>query len=254
MNYKMKYLLVILIFALCCSACGHKSPLEKKMNSLSLDLKKKSSEVDSVQQIMSTFEKRDDSLFNAIKNGNLYPLPDSTVTIDYNLVMSDYNSFKERYKAYLTMNELPVKLPLSVIQNSKIIGFGKKLHPIFNKTVFHNGIDLPAQKGTPVFSTINGSATVSKSPREGNKVSILNDNKIKVVFSHLDSVYVKDKDVVKTGQLIGTVGSTGMSTGNHLHYSVLINDEPVNPLFFIFDSFSRNDLEFIFGKNNVSLD
>jgi murein DD-endopeptidase MepM/ murein hydrolase activator NlpD len=94
----------------------------------------------------------------------------------------------------------------------------------------HDGIDLAAPTGTDIYATGNG--TVVKAKREssyGNLVEINHGFGYRTVYAHLSKIFVKAGDSVKRGQVIGHVGSTGRSTGPHLHYEVRYRGTPVNP-------------------------
>ena len=80
------------------------------------------------------------------------------------------------------------------------------------------------------------------------------DENIKVVFAHLDTIYVNIGDDLVKGNIIGEVGNTWTSIKNHLHYELIINDEPVNPIFAAFDKFTEIELRLIFTQNRMSMD
>lgn len=108
-------------------------------------------------------------------------------------------------------------------------GFGKRIHPITNETSEHNGIDIKAPKGTEVISSMSGIVTDAGFDAEkGNYVIVERDN-VKTVYSQLDSYNVKKGDTVASRQVIGKVGSTGNSTGDHLHFEVMIDGEYCDP-------------------------
>lgn len=107
--------------------------------------------------------------------------------------------------------------------------FGKRVHPITNEVREHNGIDIVAPLGTPVVSAIDGKVTeVGFDNEKGNYIVVEKDN-IKTVYSQLASADVKEGDQISLSQPIGTVGSTGNSTGAHLHFSVIVDGEYQNP-------------------------
>jgi TonB family protein len=112
--------------------------------------------------------------------------------------------------------------------------FGKRINPFTKKEDFHTGVDIAAQKGAPVFSTAAGAVTASEfNEQAGNFITIDHGNGYSSSYHHLDSREVKAGDHVEQGQLIGKVGSTGVSTGPHLHFEIRLNDEPRNPFDFI---------------------
>lgn len=110
--------------------------------------------------------------------------------------------------------------------------FGYRTHPILGYQKLHRGIDFAAPTGTPVYAS--GDATVEfAGPRgaAGNFVSLLHDNGWRTTYMHLDSFApgLKAGDRVRQTQAIGAVGTTGRSTGPHLHYEIHIDGEPVDP-------------------------
>jgi len=113
-------------------------------------------------------------------------------------------------------------------------GFGKRLNPITKKEDFHPGIDIAAKEGTQVLSAAAGTVTASEfNEQDGNRIIIDHGNGYTSAYHHLDSRKVKVGDNVAQGQLIGTVGSTGVSMGPHLHFEIRYNGEPRNPFDFI---------------------
>lgn len=108
--------------------------------------------------------------------------------------------------------------------------FGMRNHPVTGVRKMHNGIDLAAPKGTPILSCQSGKVIISQySSSYGNYIVVDHGGGISTLYAHLDSRYANVGDSVKCGQQIGTMGSTGMSTGPHLHFEVRVNGEKVNP-------------------------
>lgn len=108
--------------------------------------------------------------------------------------------------------------------------FGMRIHPVTGMKKMHNGIDLASGKGTPIKSSQGGKVIISQySSSYGNYVVVDHGNGLSTLYAHLDKRYVSVGDSVKCGQEIGTMGSTGMSTGPHLHFEVRVNGEKVNP-------------------------
>ncbi len=108
--------------------------------------------------------------------------------------------------------------------------YGPRIHPILNTPQFHNGVDFAAPKGTKIFAAYDGkvvAATYSSSM--GNYVMIDHGSGLYTIYMHASKLYVSKGDVVVKGQHIAGVGSTGRSTGNHLHFSVRLNGEYVSP-------------------------
>lgn len=111
-----------------------------------------------------------------------------------------------------------------VANNYKITSdFGYRVHPIFGYNEYHDGIDIKASTGTPIRAAYSGKVTISKlSSSAGNYIVIYHGNNLYTEYMHCNERYVSVGDTVTAGQTIGTVGSTGWSTGAHLHFSVNI--------------------------------
>ncbi len=112
-------------------------------------------------------------------------------------------------------------------------GFGMRKHPILGYNVKHRGVDFAAPTGTPVFAAGNGKIEfIGTNGAYGKYIRIKHNNSYKTAYAHL-SGYKKgiSKSVrVNQGEIIGYVGSTGRSTGPHLHYEVIFNGKKINPM------------------------
>lgn len=110
-------------------------------------------------------------------------------------------------------------------------GFGMRFHPILGYSRMHQGVDFAAPTGTPIYAVTDG--VVSYAGRHGghgNFVKLAHSGGIGTGYAHMHSIAVYAGQRVRRGQVIGTVGSTGISTGPHLHYEVYKNGQTVNPL------------------------
>ncbi len=130
----------------------------------------------------------------------------------------------------------------SCIPNIKpIIGsitsaFGRRLHPVYNVTLFHSGIDFAASEGTRVHSTGDGVVSFSGYDKGyGQKVTINHGYGFKTVYAHLSKSLVRQGQRVNRGEIIALSGNTGVSTGPHLHYEVQKDNVQVNPTAYFFD-------------------
>ncbi len=110
-------------------------------------------------------------------------------------------------------------------------GFGMRFHPILGYSRMHAGVDFAASTGTPIYAVTDG--TVSFAGRHGghgNFVQLKHSGGIGTGYAHMSSIAVYAGQRVRRGQVIGYVGSTGLSTGPHLHYEVYRNGQTVNPM------------------------
>ena len=110
-------------------------------------------------------------------------------------------------------------------------GFGNRFHPILGYTRFHAGLDLAAAYGSPIVAAADGRVvSAGWSGGYGNLVRIAHVGGIQTMYGHMSRIVAAPGSMVRQGQLIGYVGSTGLSTGPHLHYEVLKDGRAVNPL------------------------
>lgn len=154
------------------------------------------------------------------------------------------------YAMYETYNQiggtsLKTELGSPFVGNKVYISsrFGYRLDPVNGEKSFHSGIDIPMAAGTPINATMSGLVkTGYDGAGFGNYVVITSENR-KTFYGHCKTLLVSDGQTVTKGQVIATVGSTGKSTGNHLHLEFEKNGKKLNPLFFI------ESEQFISGTN-----
>lgn len=113
--------------------------------------------------------------------------------------------------------------------------FGYRIHPVYGTQKFHSGVDLAAPAGTAIYAAASGVvAGAGYNSSMGNYVMINHGSGLYTVYMHASALYVSEGDVVAAGQTIAAVGSTGVSTGNHLHFSVRLNGNYVDPNDYIY--------------------
>lgn len=109
--------------------------------------------------------------------------------------------------------------------------FGTRIHPILRFARFHAGVDFGASWGSPIVATADGQVSAAGwAGGYGRQVRIWHGGGITTSYSHMSEIVASPGSFVRRGQLIGYVGSSGLSTGPHLHYEVLRDGTPVNPL------------------------
>jgi murein DD-endopeptidase MepM/ murein hydrolase activator NlpD len=137
-----------------------------------------------------------------------------------------------------TTVSIPSRMPLD--SGRLTSGYGMRTHPILGGRRGHNGIDIGAPTGTPIYAT--GDGLVSRANRSrtyGNVVYMEHGAEMQTRFAHMSRIAVVQGQRVKKGDVIGYVGSTGRSTGPHLHYEVRVSGRSVNPTRERTDPFNR---------------
>ncbi|MCX8021015.1 MAG: M23 family metallopeptidase [Chitinophagaceae bacterium] len=247
--------------------------------------------LESLKRQMRELEKRDNDVYRAIFEAN--PIPDTArskelemkmelakieMLKDYELAASitaTIQNLKSRIaaqkKSYdevelLVKNKeqmlahTPAIQPVSNKDLNRIAsGFGYRIDPIYKTVKFHAGLDFTAPQGTPVYATANGTVTIAGNTGNGygNHVIIDHGYGYETLYGHLVKVNVKEQEQVKRGQVIGWVGSTGKSTGPHLHYEVHKNGEKVDPIYFFYNDLTPEQFDYILKRAataNQSLD
>jgi len=123
--------------------------------------------------------------------------------------------------------------------------FGVRIHPFYKVLKMHTGMDFTAPSGTEVFATGNGQIVkVAQGQRGyGNLVMVDHGFGFKTLYAHLSSISVRAGQRVKRGDVVGRVGNTGMSMAPHLHYEVLKNEIPINPINFYFNDLTPEEYD-----------
>ena len=149
-------------------------------------------------------------------------------------VKSDRLNLLEVMLLQQTMQQrmLPDARPVNVGYNSS--SFGRRVDPFTGRTAFHEGLDFTAAVGTPIYAAAGGVVTVSEHmPDYGKIIKISHGSGLETRYAHASELLVKVGEVVKKGQVIAKVGSTGRSTGPHLHFEVRRDGAPLDPRKFL---------------------
>jgi murein DD-endopeptidase MepM/ murein hydrolase activator NlpD len=167
---------------------------------------------------------------NEIRNGIINNLKRELAEKEDNFIKIKDFIYKNNSLIAATPSIWPVKGFISS-------GFKWRTNPLTGKKEFHKGIDIAGPIGTSVKSTADGIVTRAENNPYGygNLIEIKHGFGFSTRYGHMNSYNVKLGQIVKRGQIIGTRGSTGRSTGPHLHYEVRISNKPVNPVNFILD-------------------
>lgn len=124
-------------------------------------------------------------------------------------------------------------------------GWGYRIHPIYKIRKFHYGMDFTAPTGTDIYSTGDGTIVSLKSSKRGlgNHIIIDHGYGYSTIYAHMSRFNVRQGQKVKRGDVIGFVGSTGLSTAPHLHYEVKLNGKNVDPANYYFNDLSPEEYE-----------
>ena len=257
------------------------SPNEKLLRIQNERLKDRYAQLDeqlqSLDQQMKELEKRDNNVYRSIFEAN--PIPDSARAKELedqkefatimgmsnnellNSITGTINNLNSRCKlqnaSYNEMDGLiknkeellshtPAIQPVSNKDLSRIAsGFGYRIDPVYKTIKMHAGLDFAAPQGTPIYATADGTVTTSGNSGNGygNHVIIRHGYGYETLYGHMVKVKARVGQVVKRGEVIGWVGSTGKSTGPHCHYEVHKNGNKIDPVYFFYNDLSPEQFD-----------
>ncbi|MBN8878636.1 MAG: M23 family peptidase [Chitinophagaceae bacterium] len=257
------------------------SPNEKLLRIQNERLKDRYAQLDeqlqSLDQQMKELEKRDNNVYRSIFEAN--PIPDSARAKELedqkefatimgmsnnellNSITGTINNLNSRIKvqnaSYNEMDGLiknkeellshtPAIQPVSNKDLSRIAsGFGYRIDPVYKTIKMHAGLDFAAPQGTPIYATADGTVTTSGNSGNGygNHVIIRHGYGYETLYGHMVKVKARVGQVVKRGEVIGWVGSTGKSTGPHCHYEVHKNGNKIDPVYFFYNDLSPEQFD-----------
>ncbi|MCC6371321.1 MAG: M23 family metallopeptidase [Bacteroidia bacterium] len=260
------------------------SPSEKKrdreIEALKLQYELLDKKFNQAENVLSDLEDRDDNIYRAIFESEPLPktiryggsggsdkysefdsydnaelLKASSERMD-RLMKQIYvqsKSFDEVVNLAKNKEKLIASIPAIIPINQKDLshagtsGFGWRTHPIYKTQEFHPGMDFSAEQGTPIYATGDGVVEVADNLAQGygNHVVINHGFGYQTLYGHMSRIAAKAGQKVSRGQLIGYVGSTGLSTAPHIHYEVIKNGQKVNPINFYYNDLSADQYQLL---------
>ena len=173
----------------------------------------------------------------AAMGGPFEPLPAADATPEAR-ADAQFRSLFLTWKKLDSLEHSAIAIPsIHPLEEAKLVissDFGPRTDPFNGRASFHPGVDLPGPVGTPIYATADGIVEhAGPDGGYGNMVELDHGKGIQTIYGHMSKVLVAANARVKRGQLIGLMGSTGRSTGSHLHYEVRIDGHAVNPMPFL---------------------
>ncbi len=169
----------------------------------------------------------------------------------------ELNKLAENKTEFLTC--IPAIQPISNKDLKRMAsGYGYRIHPVFKTHKFHSGMDFTAPVGTPIYATGNGTVITSESGAGyGLHVVINHGFGYQSLYGHMSKTKVRVGQKVKRGELIGYVGSSGISTAPHVHYEIIKNGNKINPINYFFNDLTEEEYQAIrelAGREGQSFD
>lgn len=260
--------------------------LEREVDQFKLQFEILNNKMDQLEKVAQNLEDRDDNIYRVIfeaepvsqemrqagiggndryeklkgyKNSDLFLQITKKMDQLSNQLYVQSVSYDEVFDMAKNMDQMraciPAIQPISDKYKKRISSFyGYRIHPIYKQKIFHDGLDFSAPTGTDVYAS--GDGIVEAASRSGygygNKIVIDHGYGYKTVYAHLSAFKVYKGQHVTRGQVIGSVGNSGLSTSPHLHYEVIRNDKKVNPIYYFFNNLSPEEYEEIISSANTS--
>ncbi|MFM2231470.1 MAG: hypothetical protein RJB31_171 [Bacteroidota bacterium] len=188
----------------------------------------------------------------------------NTLNTIYNRITNQELSYKEIEKMIKNKEKLlastPAIQPLSNRDLNRLSsGFGYRIDPVYKTVKFHPGLDFSAPQGTPIYATAEGTVQTAGNLGNGygNHVVIQHGYSYSTLYGHMSRIKAKKGQKVKRGEVIGYVGSTGKSTGSHLHYEVFKGRKRLDPIYFFYNDLTPEQYQQILklaASRNQSFD
>ncbi len=244
-----------------------------------------------MEQKLRELEKRDNDVYRSVFEAN--PIPDSaraksleqkkelqeiarmanseiaagllsTLNTLYNRINTQEKSYKEIESMIKNKEKLisstPAIQPVSNRDLNRLSsGFGYRIDPLYKTVKFHPGLDFTAPVGTPIYATADGVIEIAGNLGNGygNHVVIGHGFSYRTLYGHMSRIKAKRGQRVKRGEVIGYVGSSGKSTGPHLHYEVFKSRKRLDPIYFFYNDLSPEQYQRILklaASKNQSFD
>jgi len=251
--------------------------LIRENNQLLFQYELLNSKITNLESVLADIENRDDNIYRTIFNAE--PIPKSIRDAGFggvnryeyldgydhsNLVIETAKRLDQLTKAVYVQSKsydeiidlaknredqlacLPAIQPISNKDLTRTAsGWGYRIHPIYKIRKFHYGMDFTAPTGTDVYATGNGKIIRVEGSRRGlgNHIMIDHGYGYVTLYAHMSGFNVRLGQQVKRGDVIGFVGSTGLSTAPHLHYEVHLNNKKVNPINYYFNDLTPEEYD-----------
>lgn len=260
--------------------------LKREIEALQLQYNLLHKKMDQAQLVLNDLQDRDDNIYRVIFESE--PIPNSIRQAGFGgsdrySVFDNYDnaellkttterldkitkqlyiqskSFDEVVKLAKNKEQLLSSIPAIMPINNKDLrrqpgGFGWRTHPIYKTPEFHPGMDFAAEQGTPIYATGDGVVETADANAQGygNHVVINHGFGYQTLYGHMSKMAVKVGKKIKRGELVGYVGSTGLSTAPHIHYEVIKNGEKVNPINFYFNDLTPQQYQIMLEMSSKS--
>ncbi|MCH5191073.1 MAG: M23 family metallopeptidase [Oscillospiraceae bacterium] len=239
-NIMTKIIIIQLILSLAVTGilfavCRTDGKLSKNIKSFYSDISQKDM---SVSEVFGVFKRVAQSTFApSIKQEDTYKENEES-TNETSAPSGETVSYKAGEKAIFSPVYLTVKLLTPVDSKNITSNFGYRISPITGEYSLHTGLDIAAPKGTKITAAYSG--TVEKADfndTRGNYIIIKHSDSLKTTYNHCSELLVTEGTVLRAGETIALVGSTGAATGDHLHFEITVDGKYIDPLWVLTDAF-----------------
>jgi len=277
----LAYVLVIQYFY----STPREKTLQRENSQLQLQLKNMNNQLEDVSKDLNYLKENDNKIYRAIfgsqpipeeiwkagfggsdRYNKLEKLKDAEILVETNKklekLQNQIDIQKNSYKQVINLaiekekklRSIPAIQPIANKDLKRFAsGWGTRIHPIYKIPKFHFGIDFTANEGTEIYTTGDGLVEEARTSKTYGKVITINHGYgIKTLYAHLSAFNIKKGQKVKRGDIIGYVGNTGLSAGDHLHYEVMVNGKKVNPINYFFNDLTPKEYDMMIKMSAVA--
>jgi len=250
--------------------------LKRQIDEMSLNIEMFNKQLDNVELLLQNMQQRDDNIYRTIfeaeplnytvreagfggtdkyrdlaSQGNAELVLETAKRLDIIsrkavIQSSSYEDLMDMaINKELMLASIPAIQPISNKDLKRTAsGWGNRMHPIYKIVKFHYGIDFTAPTGTEIYSTGDGTIKQVTTDRSyGNYIIVDHGYGLETLYAHMSTFNVRKGQKIKRGDVIGFVGSTGLSTAPHLHYEVIRNGQKVNPINYFFNDLTADEYD-----------
>lgn len=259
--------------------------LKRQIKSMQYEYDLLNSKMDEVQMVLNSMQERDDNIYRMIFESE--PLPENMRSAGFGGI-AKYREMEERgnpemvietakrldkiSKAMVIQSKsfdkvvelaknkkqllacMPAIQPLQKNKVKHMSGFGYRMHPIYKTQDFHPGIDFSAPLGTPIYATGDGTVTLADSRGDGYGIHVVINHGFgfQTLYGHMSKTKARVGQKVKRGEVIGYVGSTGLSTAPHVHYEIIKSGNKINPINYFYKDLSPAEYQALIERAEQS--
>lgn len=282
---------IMLVFAYLYLDSPKEKQLKREISKLNFEFELANQKLERFEKVLTGLQERDDNIYRVIfesepipgsvreagiggsnkygdlkyyQNGDLMIATSTRLDKLSRQLYIQSKSYDEINRLIKNKEEMLASIPaIQPVSNKDLTriasGFGYRIHPVYKTRKMHHGVDFTAPTGTEIYCTGNGRVIKTQKSKRGygNHVIIDHGFGYQSIYAHMYDIRVAEGQKVKRGDVLGTVGNTGLSTAPHLHYELVKNGKKIDPINYFYNDLTPEEYEKIIelsARHNQSFD